>query len=181
MLHEIVIATTKLDLVAGKETRRCFTGSPFVSRDEDYERWLPEHQPEAPACTITTVVPSKDEFFTGWAGAVLGVSAFTPLETLVELLEEREHLMTLAQGEEMVAKAERRPSIGMNTDGRGWGNFFFVKNKDEDGGVSLANIRSDGQRHWQAFIYRLDYKDRWFAERRLLIPNLRLDLPQLWP
>ncbi|MFZ1075205.1 MAG: hypothetical protein WAN50_02430 [Minisyncoccia bacterium] len=161
-------ATTELAVVVGKPTKKCFTASRYAYRDSDFDGWLPKEQPEAAACTITTLTPSRDATFAQWAAFVLGVPADTSIEKLAALLIERGHTMTLAQAEAMVEATESKPgNTGMRTDG--WANWFFVE--DKNGSVSVAGVNR-GDSRWNADVSRLGNDDRWDADDRLLVRNL---------
>lgn len=161
-------ATTELAVVAGKPTKKCFTGSRYAYRDSDFDGWLPKEQPEATACTITTLTPSRDATFAQWAAFALGVPEDTSIEKLAALLKERGHTMTLAQAEAMVEATESKSgNTGMRTDG--WANWFFVE--DKNGSVSVAGVGRGGSR-WDAGVDWLGGDDRWDAGDRLLVRNL---------
>lgn len=163
-----VAATIELAVVAGKPTKKCFTGSRYAYRDSDFDGCLPKEQPETVACTITTLTPSRDATFAQWAAFVLGVPADTSIEKLAALLKERGHTMTLAQAEAMVEATESKSgNTGMRTDG--WANWFFVENKD--GSVSVAFVVRDVS-GWFASVDRLGLGLRWYADFRLLVRNL---------
>jgi hypothetical protein len=163
-----VSATTELVAVAGKPTKKCFTGSRYAYRDSDFDGWLPKEQPEAAACTIATLTPSRDATFAQWAAFVLGVPADTSIEKLAALLKERGHTMTLSQAEAMVEATESKSgNTGMRTDG--WANWFFVE--DKNGSVSVAHV-SRGDSRWLARVRRLGNDRRWRADFRLLVRNL---------
>ena len=164
-----VIATTNLGAVARKKTEQCFTGSRYAYRDGDFDNWIPANQPNADACVITTLAPSKGWTFAEAAVAVLGIGASTDVVLLGNLLIQHGHTMTLAQAEEMVEKTERDEKTGMRTDG--YANFFFVETGDEKNPVSVAHVSRDDSR-WSAYVFRLVRGYRCYAARRLLVRNL---------
>ena len=163
------IATTNLGIVEAKPTEKCFTGSRWVHRDSDFDSWLPASQPNADACSMATLTPSRDWTFAEAAAAVLGIGAGTSIALLGSLLIEHGHTMTLAQAEEMVEATERGEKTGMRTDG--YWNFFFVETGDPKNPVSVGNVNRGG-RAWSAGVDRLGDDRRWRADRRLLVRNL---------
>ncbi len=165
-----IVATTNLDAVAGKKTKKCFVvGNRYYYRDADFDNWLPANQLGADACVITTLAPAKDWKFAEAAAAILGVGAGTNIVLLGNLLIEHGHTMTLPQGEELVDKTERGEKTGMRTDG--WGNWFFVETGDPKNPVSVGHVLRDS-RGWCAHVRSLDYGYRWNADPRILVRNL---------
>src|SRR3989338_5595935 len=132
-----VVEMIRLGAVAGKLTKQCFTGDRYAYRDSDFDNWLPANQPNADACVITTLAPSRGWTFAKAAATVLGVSANMPVKTLGELLIKHGHTITLSQDEEMVEKTERGANTGMRTDG--WGNFAFVETGDPANPLSVGD------------------------------------------
>ncbi len=110
----------------------------------------------------------KDWTFSQAAFAVLNMPLDTPTGTLISLLKERGHTMTLPQIEEMVEATERGEDTGLVTNG--YSNFAFVEN--EDGSVSVARVARDGDdRPWRALSALADSR-RWYADNRLMVCNL---------
>ncbi len=185
MLQTSIIATTKkLGLVAGKETSRCFIGPHYAARDEDIDRWLPERQPKAASCTVTTLATSggakfsrsREMAYAGLAVTTLGLRSYASVESLEKLLEDRGYLMTLTQVERMVARAERARNASMLIGGLG--NFFFTQNKH--GGISVANIRCYEGR-WSAYLYELTYREFYLGDVYILVPNFKTPERASWP
>lgn len=131
-----VAETTRIQYSTGKETRKCFTGSLYEGyRSDDFDRLLPVSQPETTACVITTLT-GPEASFTDWAAAVLDVSTNTPVRTLSNLLKERDYVMTLVEVGNLVKRREHVLTRSLFVEG--WGNYFFVKNKN--GSLSVANV-----------------------------------------
>ncbi len=165
-----VVAPTNLGAVAGKKTAKCFSDSRYAYRDTDFDNWLPKNQPNADACVITTLAPSRDWTFAEVAATVLGIGGVgTDIKLLGEALIENGHTMTLAQTEEMVEKTEAGEKTGMKTDG--YGNFCFVETSDPKNPVSVGSVYRV-RREWRADVVRLDFGFRWVAVNRLLVRNL---------
>lgn len=162
-----VIATTNLGEIAGKKTEKCFTGSRYEYRDNDFDNWLPKDQPKTDACAITTLAPLRNWSFAGATAAVLGTG--TDITLLYKLLIGYGHTMTLAQAEEMVEATDRKEKTELRTDG--YTNFFFVETGDEKDPVSVGYVLRDG-RTWRAYVRRIDVGDRWGSDFRLLVRNL---------
>ncbi len=163
------IATTNLAATVGKKTRKCFVGSRYTYRDNDFDNWLPANQPSADACVITTLASEQDWTFAEAAAKVLGVGAGTNIILLGKALIENGHIMTLAQAEEMIEANEHGENTGMHRDGRG--NFFFVETEDENNPVSVGGV-GRVERAWVAYVGWLVSGDRWDAGGRLLVRNL---------
>jgi hypothetical protein len=162
-------STYALGAVNGKKTRKCCTGKLWHYRDGDFDNCLPANQSGADAGTITVLTPTKNWTFAEAAISVLNVSPDTPVDVLGKLLKERGHTMTLAQAESMTEATERGDKTGMVTNG--WGNFFFVENKD--GGISVVSVRRrDGIRLWCAGVGGLEYSYCWRADLRIMVSNL---------
>ncbi|MFA5942240.1 MAG: hypothetical protein WC798_01020 [Candidatus Paceibacterota bacterium] len=167
-----VSATTSLAAIKEKKTKKCFTGSRWTYRDSDFDNWLPADQPNADACTITTLAPSREWTFIEAAVAVLGIIGIdtnTDVATIGEYLIKQGHTMTLAEAEEMVEKTEKSEETGMRTDG--YGNFFFIETGNPKNPVSVGYVSRDG-RGWGAGVRSLGRGYRWSADYRLLVRNL---------
>src|SRR3989344_3038354 len=162
-------ATTQLNNIVGKKTKRCFVDSRWAYRDSDLDSSLPIQQPNAPACTISTLAPTKSWTFVEGAAAILGIGASTDSVLLGTALIENGYTMTLVQAEEMVKKTERHEKTKMRVDG--YGNFFFVETGDEENPVSVGCVFRD-ERVWRAYVFRLGHGSRWHADIRLLLRNL---------
>lgn len=164
------VATTELGAVAGKKTKKCFVDiSRYTYRDAGFDDWLPANQPNADACVITTLAPSREWTFAEAAAAVLVVPADTPIKTLGELLIKRGHTITLPQDEEMMEKTENGEKIEMRVNG--YGNFCFVETGDPKNPVSVGHVYR-GERAWHAYVHSLGDGNRWRASHRLLVRNL---------
>lgn len=164
-----VFATTPLDAVAGKPTKKCFTDSRWGYRDPDFDNWLRADQFDADACVITTLAPSRSWTFVEAAQAVLGDANTTDTVALGNELIRRGHPLTLPQDEEMVEKTENGVKTGMSVDA--YGNFCFVETGNPENPVSVARVHRDDPR-WRADVGRLGNGSRWYAGHRLLVRNL---------
>ncbi|MDR3547758.1 MAG: hypothetical protein P4M11_05755 [Candidatus Pacebacteria bacterium] len=159
--------------VAGKKTKKCFTGNLWGHRDSDFDRWLSADQPDADAGAVTVLTPEKDWTFAEAAVSVLNVSPDTPILVLAKLLIKRGHTMPLTRVEAMAEATERGEKTSMVTNN--WGNFAFIDNGDPGGEnpVSVAHVvRYDDARPWSAYVYVLADSNRWIAGYRLMVCNL---------
>lgn len=164
-----VVAVTKLGAVAEKKTKKCFTGSRYAYRDDDFDNWLPANQPNAQACVISTLEFSKEFTFREAVASILDISASTDIKSLDRFLIEHGYTMTLPQAEEMVEKTEYGERTEVCTDV--YANFFFVETGDEKNRVSVGDVHRIG-RAWGAHIDRLNDNNRWIADYRFLLRNL---------
>lgn len=164
-----IAATTHLGAVAGKKTKKCFTGSRYSYCDNDINNWLPADQPNSGDCVITTLAFSRSWIFVEAAQAVLGDTTMTDIIALGNELIRRGHTLTLSQDEEMVEKTEAGEKTEMRVDG--YGNFSFVETGDPKNPVSVGSVYRVG-RAWRAFVARLGSGGRWYADYRFLVRNL---------
>ena len=134
-----------------KKTKDCFKD--FYYRDSRFDTWLPKNQP-AQSGEITVLQNKKEMTFLEMAQEYFGT---TDIEEL------KKHALTLPMVEEMIAK--HKSELGVT----GWGNFFFMENKD--GSVSVGSV-ARVERAWFAYVYRLGDYYRWSADNRLLVRNL---------
>ena len=135
-----------------KLTKHCFKD--FAYRNSNIDVWLPEKQPKQSG-EVTVIVRTKDQTFIEMAEQYIGSSDPAIL---------KKHTLTLPMVEKLIQDAEAN---GLCTDG--WGNFFFVEDKDD--GVSVARVNRDGSR-WYADVHRLGRDRRWDAGIRLLVRNV---------
>lgn len=166
-----IIATTVLGPVAGKKTKKCFTGLRYLFRDPDFDKLFSKDQPSTDDCVISTLASARDWTFAEAAAAVLDVSAGTGVKLLGKLLIEHGYVMTVSQVEAMVEATECGEGTGMCIDG--YGNFFFVKTEDQENPVSVAYMRCDTR--WHALAVELAYFFHWPVDCRFLVRNLDIE------
>ena len=131
-----------------KLTKDCFIGSEYYYRDSDIDLWLPKKQ--------------KIED--------IGAARFHQLETPMTFLEAKEKFVvkdencfTLPQIEECIKDPEK---YGLRTDG--WGNFFFVQNKEGSVSVVRVDWLVGG---WCVRAYSVGHVSAWYADSRVFSRN----------
>ena len=163
----VLLKTTTLGVIEGKNTGDCFTGDRWSYRDPNIGRWLPDQQEQfIGAVSVYQLQNSAGITFREMAMVALSVAPETPLDQLAKLLKERGYTLTLPAIESMVEKQEGGEDIGLRTDS--YANFAFVE--DAHGSVSVL-LASRGVGRWYGSVNRLGYDRRWDVERRLLLCN----------
>ena len=130
-------------------TKDCFIGSEYCYRDSNIDLWLSKKQK------------------IGDIGAVRFHQLDTPmtfLEAKEKFVVKDENCFTLPQIEECIKDPEK---YGLRTDG--WGNFFFVQNKE--GSVSVVDVYRHDVGLWVVGVSRLDFDVRWGVGRRFFSRN----------
>lgn len=167
-----VFAVTILPKVASRRTEDCFCMEQYAYRADDLDRFrfLPEDQPEADACVVTTLVPSQKESFADWATALPGSGASTEIRVLEKCLRERRYLLTLAQAERMVDITERYLQTFLKRE-NGWNIYFFVENVDLS--VSVMHVFRYGVRNVRVLnTLHLGNSHPSHQKKFLFVPNL---------
>ena len=172
-----IFAVTTLPKVASRRTEDCFCTEQYAYRagDLDRFRFLPEDQPEADACVVTTLVPSQKESFAEWATALPGSCASAEIPALEKCLRERRYLLTLAQAERMVDITERYLQVFWKRE-NGWNIYFFVENRDLS--VSVMHIFRYGVRNMRVLnTLHLGNSHPRHPKKFLFVPNLNTASP----
>lgn len=164
-----VIVTTNLGPVGSKKTVKCFIGSRWAYRDNDFDKWLAKNQSGAEACAVTTLVLSKEWVFIEAVRALPDAPQTNDVIELGNWLIRSGYTLKPQQVEDRVEATERGESTGLRTNS--YGNFFFVETGDRTNPVSVGFVNRDG-RGWGAFVYRLGDGLHWHAGSRLLVCNL---------
>lgn len=136
-----------------RKTKECFIGPMWDYRHDDFDKWLPNIQPEREG-NVTVHKLQKEMTFREMAVHFFGTD---DVETI------KKHTLTLPMAEEIFAT--RKDELQVN----GYGNFFFVENAD--GSVSVGYVHRD-HLGWYAYDYDLADSNRWDADCRLVICNL---------
>jgi hypothetical protein len=172
-----VVATTRLDVTAGKLTEHCFAPLRYLYRVADIDNKLPTYQQHAEAAEISTLAPVRDWRFADAAENVLGIGSVPDVDTnytkaLGQLLIRRGYLLTLPQAEAMTEDIERRTKLS-GSGGDGLMSFFFTLTADPENPVAVGEV-SRSQREWGAFLFDLDSRNRWGADGAyFLVPNFK--------
>ena len=165
-----VIATTPLDAVAGKSTKKCFVDQRrWVPRDADFDNLLSAEQPDTGPCVVSTIDSTKLWTFVEVAAKIVGLGAGTSVKLLGQALIKGGHTISLPQGEQMVELTETGVKTGMRVDG--WSNCAFLETGDEENPIAVAYVYCDDPQ-WDADVHSLGDGGRWRAGRRLLVRNL---------
>lgn len=169
-----VSATTPLDTVSAKAQSKCFVGDRWHKngRDSDFDvgRYFKKDQPNAVACTITTIAFKRQWRFVEFAVAILGDEwKGKSVKELGNEIIRRGFPLTNAQAEAMVEKTEAGEKTDMCTNS--YGNFYFTETGDTENPVAVAGVDRGG-RLWSAFVDRLGRGLGWSAGSRFLLRNL---------
>ncbi len=159
--------------VAAKLTRECFIDSRWdtINADVILDE-LPKEQPQAAACTISSVSVGANWTLDRGIATVLkldvqhGVS--WDLLLFAELLLERRHVVTLPQIEEQVVAAEHGGISGVSLDGSR--RICFVRTGDSNYPVVACRFHQmEGV--WPLRFYRLSDSTVFDAKTCILVPN----------
>lgn len=156
-----------LSATAEKETKKSFIGDRYYYRAPELDSWLPKLQPDGKEGEFTVHQLEKQLNFREIAAAILGLDETSDLDLLAKALIENGHTVVPSQIESLIERTDAGENTGLRTDG--WGNFFFVHNKE--GGVSVVFVYRYDDRQWYVVVRRFDYDHRWGAEARFFSRN----------
>ena len=137
-------------------TKDCFKGSNIYYRDSDIDSWLPKKQNVVKVSKPTPCDYATPLTFLEMAQKFYGTT------DVKELLKKTFSLT------EIEAYTKDPEKYGLKTDG--WGNLFFVEEKN--GGVSVVGIGRGDDGRWSVHVGGLDRVDRWSLEHRFFSRNL---------
>jgi hypothetical protein len=158
------VKTVSFSAVVGKKTSKCFTGKIFGYRDNDLDNWLPKNQLGQPEGQFHVQQLAKSATFKQVVESFLGITG--DIDFLAKTLKERNHVTTLPVIESLIERQEAGEDVKLLTNG--WGNFFFVEDKDGSVSVVRAN-QADGR--WRVDVRRLDNGREWRADGRFFFRN----------
>jgi hypothetical protein len=158
------VKTVSFPEIAGKKTGKCFICKIFGYRDNDLDNWLPKNQPNQPEGKFSVQQLAKGSTFKKVVESFLGVTG--DINFLAKTLKEQNHTTTLPVVESLIERQESGEDVGLLTNG--WGNFFFVE--DKDGSVSVVNARRFGGQ-WSVRVCRLAYVCEWRGGARFFFRN----------
>src|SRR3989344_5615303 len=124
------VATIKFVATEGKKTAGCFTDkSRYYTPDPDLVNWLPVDQLPQSAGEFSVHKLDQPGMFKQAVESFLGVTG--EISALAKALRERGHTTNLQAIEVLIARQQAGEDVDLRTDG--WGNFFFVEEKKEEG------------------------------------------------
>lgn len=151
-----------------KKVSELFIGKRYYYRDPNVDSWLPKMSPAAGEGKLSVYQLEKEMKFKEVALAILGIddSLASGVDVARGLIEDR-RTTAPAQIQNLIERTDAGEDTGLRTDG--WGNFFFVENKE--GGVSVVRVGRSGDGRWSVGVRRLDYGGRWRVESRFFSRN----------
>lgn len=156
-----------LPATAEKETKKSFIGDRYYYRAAELDRWLSKVQPAGKEGLSTIHQLEKQMTFREIAAAILGLDETSDLDLLASALIKNGHTVVLSQIESLIERTDADEATGLLTNG--WGNFFFVVNKD--GSVSVVRVYRDDVRQWYVLVHRFGSDARWGVVSRFFSRN----------